>query len=137
MDRQTDDEARPAAAVMPVLGADRAAMALDRGPGDGEAEARMLAEILAVGTEAVEALEDRFARFGRHAGPFILDADDRVAADPGRADLDQAAGRREGDGIVDEIVDRAGKPRFVAHDHRASDARTAEGQPDLALAGPF
>ena len=44
--------------------------------------------------------------------------DQHLAADLGGADLDQPVGRREGDGVVDEIVDQPRQPRFVAGDDR-------------------
>ena len=70
------------------------------------------------GRMRMEAVEDRLARLAGHARPLVLDADQHLVADAGRADLDHAARRREGNGVVDEIVDQPGEPRFVAHDRR-------------------
>ena len=73
--------------------------------------------------DAVEAVEDRLARFLRHARAFVLDAIITSLADRRGADLDQPARRREGDGIVDDIVEQPRQPRFVAEDDRACPAR--------------
>src|SRR3954468_14024033 len=117
---EAEHEARARAAVVPVLDEDRPVMALHRRLGDREAETRMAAESLALRAKALEAAEYLLARFRRHAGPFILDGDDDDALDPAGADLDEAARRGEGDGVVDQIVERPGETRFLSQHRRRS-----------------
>ena len=61
--RKADDEAGAGAPVVPILDFDATAVPLDDRPGDGEAEAGMVAEILASGLMLSEAVKDRFPRF--------------------------------------------------------------------------
>src|SRR5437870_1977020 len=75
----------------------------------------------------MEAVEDRFPRLGRNAWTFVVDANPDFVADAGRGDLDQAAGRREADRIVDDRVDRPGEAVGLAHHHRRIHARPGEG----------
>jgi len=53
----------------------------------------MAAEAVLFRPYRVEAVEDRLARFGRHAGALIVDADADLVAHAGRGDLDQPARR--------------------------------------------
>ncbi len=57
-----------------------ALMALDDGPRDGESQAAMLAELLAVRAQRLEAAEHLLARFLGHAGAFVLHLHDQLIA---------------------------------------------------------
>ena len=97
-----------------------------------EAQARMLAERLAFGANAVEAAEDMLALWLGNAGPFILDADQHLIVGDGGDDAHQALVGREGHGIVDEIVEHADQPPFLAQHDRDALARAREGEADAA-----
>ena len=58
----------------------------------------------------MEAVKNGFTRVRGNAGTLVVDADADFVADARRGDLDQAAGRREADRIVDDVVDRSGQP---------------------------
>ena len=91
----------------------------------------MAAEILVSGRIEWKRLKIASRASLGHARPFVLDADQHLVADRRRADLDDAARRREGDGVVDEIVDQPREPRFVAHAPIAA-AHPRPGEGDLA-----
>src|SRR5687768_14794460 len=111
-------------------------MTLDDRSGDGQAQPRMAAEAFGLGPDGMEAVEDRLTMFGRNAGPFVVDPDQDIVAHMGRGDLDQPAGGREADRIVDDIVDRSGKPAGLPHDDRAGPAGAGEGDLDVAGFAP-
>src|SRR3546814_16923786 len=69
-----DEQAGAPLAVVAVPRRDRAAVPLDDGPRDRQAEPAVAAECLAVGTFAVEAAKDRLALRGGNAGTIVVDA---------------------------------------------------------------
>ena len=108
-------------------------MAFDDRLGDGKAEARMAAEILAFRPHRMEAVKDRLARIGGNAGAFVLDADPDLVADSRSGDLDQPAGRREADGIVEmSLIARASRSGLPITTARVL-ARPGEGDPRVAV----
>ena len=62
-------------ALVAVLHVNFSVVAFDDCLGDGEAEAGMPAEILALGPDRMEAVEDRLAGFFRNARALVVDAD--------------------------------------------------------------
>src|SRR6266567_6818067 len=106
LDRQADQEARPAHRAMrvgAVLRPDAAAMRLDDLLRDREAEPRMRAEFLPGRPLAVEAVEDRGQLVLRDAGALVFHDDQNRPAVGGGADADLAIGRAERDGIGDDV----------------------------------
>ncbi len=71
-------------------------MRLDDGSRNGEAQAAMLAERLALRPDRLEAAEDRLTRFLGHARAFVLDADDDILVAPRGCNGDEATVGREG-----------------------------------------
>src|SRR4051812_44304457 len=76
----------------------------------------------------MEAVKNRLTRLGRDAWSFVVDADSHLVADAGDGDLDETAGRRKADRIVDDRIDRPCEPIRLAHDDGAFLARTGEGE---------
>src|SRR5205085_9388189 len=112
---ESNDEAGARRRVVTVLDVDFAAVALDDGLRDGESKARMAPEPFAFRPDRMEAVEDGFARFWRNAGPFVVDANKDLVANPGSGDLDEASRRGEADRIVDDVVDRPDQAVGLAH----------------------
>src|SRR5947209_12327907 len=75
----------------------------------------------------MEAVKDRFTGVGRNARAFVVDPDPDLIADSRRRDLDQTAGRREADGIVEDVIDRARQTVRLAHHGRGVLARARKG----------
>ncbi len=84
--------------------------------GDREAEARMGAELLFLGTFGIEAVEDGLQLVGRDAGAVILDRDHHFAAQAPAGQDDRAARRAEGERIGQEVAYDLAEPRFQAQD---------------------
>src|SRR3546814_18929313 len=76
---RSDEQAGAPLAVVAVPRRDRAAVPLDDGPRDRQAEPAVAAECLAVGTFAVEAAKDRLALRGGNAGTNVVDEFGRAA----------------------------------------------------------
>src|SRR5262249_44968554 len=111
--RQGDDEAGPGDAPV-VVGAgggdDLSAMRLADLLGDAEAEPGVGAELLARRALAVKAVEDGDELVGRNAGPLVRhDRSHHVAVAP-HLDADLAAGRAEGQRVVDQVAEHLRQP---------------------------
>ena len=97
----------------------------------------MIAEILAIGTVGMEAVEHFLALFFRNAGAAILDreVDNTVAA--GKVDRDRGIFRREGHGIVEQIVYYPFEAHRDTHDGIGSAARMDFDLAALVLSALF
>src|SRR5690242_10278591 len=80
----------------------------------------------------MEAVKNSLTSFRRDARPLIVDPDPDLVPNPRYGDLDEGAGRREADGIVDDRVDRARQAVRLAHNGRAILARACEGEAGIA-----
>src|SRR4051812_40421626 len=98
-------------------------MPLDDRLCDGETEPRAAPEHFAFRPDRMEAVEDRLAFIRWHARPVILDPHNHLLAVAHRGDLNEPAGRREGNGIVDQILDRAGQSLSIAEQDGAAAMR--------------
>src|SRR3990170_6933188 len=115
--RQPDHEPRAAAsAVSPVpfaashagrgtvLGIEASAVGDHDLARDVEPEPGVLAETL-LRTVGIETLEDALDILRRNARSFVLDRDLNLGPDSARHNRDPAAGRREGDRVVEQVDD--------------------------------
>src|SRR4029078_10845044 len=84
----------------------------------------------------MEAVKNGFALLGRDSGTLVVDADQDPVIDMDCGGLDQPAGGREADGIVDDVVDGAGETARLAHDDGAFAARPGKGDADVAGLAP-
>src|SRR5579864_2729927 len=80
----------------------------------------------------MEAVKNSLTGFGRDARPFVVNADPDFVSDPRNGDLDEGAGRREADGVVDDCVDRTGQAAGLAHNGCALLARAGKGEAGVA-----
>ena len=111
-------------------------VALHDRPGDGEAEARMTAEALRLRPDRMEAVENGLPQLGGNARSLVVNPDADLVADMRRGYFDQPPRRRETDRVVDDVVDRTGKPACLTHDDGAGPPRPCEGKPDIAGLAP-
>src|SRR5664279_4429525 len=136
--RQLDDKTSPATGLAAVarrsiLRPDAAARILRDLAGDGEAEARILAESI-TGPLRIETLENGFQIVRRDAGAAILDRDARESMMHMRGDGDGAALRTEGNRIVDQVAEYLAQPLVMAHHFGAGWKIVAERDGDVLAA---
>ena len=117
---------RPAAPSARSATRQRAVVRLDDGAGDGEAEAAVVAEVLGLGPQRVEPREHLLARpragcRGRGRRPTSSTA----LAVAARRRPRSAAGRRERDGVVEQVVDHPFEPSGIARARGAAAALRA------------
>src|SRR5689334_1392827 len=75
----------------------------------------------------MEAVKDRFTCILRNARALVVDSYPDLVADSRSGNFDQPARRREADRVVENIVDRARQPVWLAHHGRGVHARAGEG----------
>src|SRR4030095_2752481 len=104
--------------------------------GDRQAQSRMAAEAFRLGPNRMEAVKNRLTQLLGDTRAFVVDADPDLLPDMGRGNLDQSAGRRKADRIVDDIVDSASETARLAHDNRTGTAWAGKGQAHIAGFAP-
>src|SRR5918993_3547087 len=82
-------------------------------------------------------VKNGFAQLFGNARSLVIDSNANGVADPGGGDFDQAAGGRETDGVVDDIVDCSCEPVGVSQNDCAVLARTGKGDAGVALFAPM
>jgi hypothetical protein len=93
---------------------------------DRQAQARMLAELLALGTRAVEALEDPLEARLRDARPLVGDGDLHHPADARGGERDPPARRAERHGVGDQVAQHLPEPVLDARDAQRLARRQVE-----------
>ena len=105
--------------VAPVLGADAAVQRLDDLPADRQAQAGMLAELLALRPLGVEPVEDVLQLGLGNAGPLVLDGEFHLAAGLAGAQPDAAVRRAERLRIADQVAQHLHQPVLDRPGHHA------------------
>src|SRR5579884_2726112 len=67
----------------------------------------------------MEAVKNSLTRVRRNPRSFVINSDSDVVANACDHDFDETPRGREAHGVVDDRVDRAGEPIWLAHDYRA------------------
>lgn len=136
--RQADHEAgalHVAIGIHAVFSTDGAAQGLDDLLADRQAQAGMLAEILAARPLGIKAVENVVELGLRDAGAFIADRNLHHAARRHRAEQDLAIRRRERDGVADQVAQHLHQPVLHRQHHQpALGAVAAAGHSHEGLA---
>ena len=123
---------------MAIRGANGAAVALDDGARNRQAQARVLAPAAIVWTVSEEAIEDTLDMRRREAGTAVLDPHDarRIVGTP--SSLQRAIRRREARRIVEQVLEhlRQAIGRCRERSSASADARYAKRDAGIALLEP-
>src|SRR5688500_542340 len=126
-----------AVAAVPVLRANRAAVGLHDLPGDGEPQTGILAELVALRTVRIKALENAVDVLGANAGTIVIHNYDDPLRFAARCDAQPSLGPGERQRIVDQIVEYLAEAAVVSEHVEGvfPPAPVLERQPDLVLVG--
>src|SRR5436309_11545977 len=109
---QRQREAHDGTVARRALHGDGAAMSVEDGPGDGQAQPATLAGAIGI-PAAVEALKDVRRLLGRDAGPLVVDLHHGALSGTAEARAHRAAARRELDGVAHDVAEGLLEPRRV------------------------